>query len=433
MSPALPQADRGVVAYIHHTFPSRTATFVYREMAAVRDAGVEMLNIACKRPEPDAVHAEARKYVAETVYLPGTAHPLLYVRAMGSFLRHPALFTRLARQVLGAAGRGRLSRAFGEVVRGGCLAAELRRRPRVSHVHAPFSTEVATIAWMAAQLEKRRFSFTSHTAFDADLIAEKVRLAQFAVSISGFDRERLVEAAGASDRDKIHVIHCGVDGAGAAERREQEDPPILLCVGSLIEKKGHEVLLRACALLKERGMKFECRIAGDGPLKPALAAQARSLGIEGCTVFAGACDQETVRSLYEQARVFALPSVYASNGDLDGIPVVLMEAMAAGVPCVSTQVSGIPELIESPKEGLLVEEKNPAALADALEKLLRDRALREDIALAAREKVRREFNVRRSAAELSELFRQSIEMEGRASSRPSRMGTAATTKRGPPS
>lgn len=408
MSPAPSQAGRGVVAYIHHTFPSRTATFVYREMEAVRDAGVEILNIACKRPMSDAVHVEARKYVGETIYLPVTAHPLLYVRAIGSFLRHPVLFTRLARQVLGAAGRRRLSRAFGEVVRGGCVAAELRLRPQVCHVHAPFSTEVATIAWMAAQLERRRFSFTSHTAFDARLIPEKVRQARFVISISRFDRERLAAEAGTSAREKIHVIHCGVDGRGAPARHEQEAPPILLCVGSLIEKKGHEVLLRACALLKERGMKFECRIAGDGPLKQALAAEARLLGVEGCTVFAGGCDQETVRSLYEQAQVFALSSVYASNGDLDGIPVVLMEAMAAGVPCVSTQVSGIPELIESPKEGILVEEKNPAALADAVETLLRDRKLRESIALAAREKVGREFNVRQSAVELSELFRRSI-------------------------
>ena len=298
-----------------------------------------------------------------------------------------------ARQAAGGS-----ARAFGEVVRGGCLAAELRRRPRVRHVHAPFSTEVATIAWMAAQLERRRFSFTSHTAFDARLIAEKVRLARFVVSISRFDRERLAAEAGTSAREKIRVVHCGVDGRGSPMRREQEDPPILLCVGSLIEKKGHDVLLRACALLKERGMRFECRIAGDGPLKQALAAEARSLGIEGCTVFAGGCDQETVRSLYEQARVFALPSVYASNGDLDGVPGGADGSDGGGRAVRFDSSLRHPELIESPKEGILVEEKNPAALADAVERLLRDRKLRENIALAAREKVGREFNVRRPAS-----------------------------------
>jgi glycosyltransferase involved in cell wall biosynthesis len=224
-------------------------------------------------------------------------------------------------------------------------------------------------------------------------------------SISRFDRDRLKAEAGPSAEEKIRVIHCGVDGRGTPVRREQENPPMLLCVGSLIEKKGHDVLLRACALLKERGIRFECRIAGDGPLKEALMAEARSLGVEDSTVFAGACDQETVRSLYEQARVFALPSVYASNGDLDGIPVVLMEAMAAGVPCVSTRVSGIPELIESPKEGILVEEKDPAALADAIDLLLKDGALRERIVRAARAKVEREFNLNKSADQLAELFR----------------------------
>ena len=123
MSPAPSQTGHGVVAYIHHTFPSRTATFVYREMEAVRDAGVEILNIACKRPKPDAVHVEARKYVGETIYLPGIAHPLLYVRAIGSFLRHPALFTRSGPA---SARRGRTRAARARIRR-----SRSRRLPRL--------------------------------------------------------------------------------------------------------------------------------------------------------------------------------------------------------------------------------------------------------------------------------------------------------------
>lgn len=167
-------------------------------------------------------------------------------------------------------------------------------------------------------------------------------------------------------------------------------------------------MIRACELLGKRGVPFRCEIAGGGPLQVPLKEEITKRGLDGIVTLLGVCDQERVGGMLALASVFALASVITADGDLDGIPVSLMEAMAAGVPCVSTRVSGIPELIESPREGLLVAPGNPEELADAIEKLLKDADLRTRIGAAAREKVAREFNLEASARRLAELFRSSL-------------------------
>lgn len=407
-----PHREGPVVAYIHHRFPSLTATFVYREVRALGEAGIEVLNFACKKPASGDVHAEAQSMIERTVYLPSLTHPLLYLGALAVFLRRPIRFVRAAWRVFTSPHRHKtrlpLAKSCAEITRGGYLARRLCKTRRVAHLHAPFSTEVATIGWVAAQLTDLPFSFTSHTAFDARMLREKLASSRFAVSISRFDKTQLVEESGASYADRVQVIHCGVKGTAPSAKGRDHNVPMVLSVGSLIEKKGHAYLIKACEILRARGEAFECRIVGGGPLGRVLQDQIRARGVDDDVALLGPRDQEEVQALYGKADVFALASIYASNGDLDGIPVALMEAMAAGVPCVSTRVSGIPELISSPAEGILVEEKDPKALADAIELLLRDEALRERIARAARAKVEREFNIEKSAAQLARLFRESI-------------------------
>ncbi len=191
---------------------------------------------------------------------------------------------------------------------------------------------------------------------------------------------------------------------------------MILCVGSLIPKKGHDILIEACELLRRRGVSFSCAIVGSGPLNESLAQQISERQLGNAVTLVGACDQAEVQQRLGSASLFALASRVTEDGDLDGIPVVLMEAMAAGVPCVSTNISGIPELMEHEKEGLVVPEKDPQALADAIERLLRDADLRARIRKAAREKIEREFDIRKSAARLAELFEQAITHSSTASS-----------------
>jgi len=397
------------VAYLHHTFPSLTATFVYREMREVRRRGVQIINIACKKPSPERVHAEATDLVDETLYVPGLGGLGLYLGMLVSWVRRPIRFCKLAWQVWSRQrrrpGRWRTLRSLAEIVRAGYLARRLATMPHVVHLHTPFSTEIATIGWMASRLRGLPFSFTNHTPFDAQMIAEKLRDASFAVSISRFDRERLLEEGDPDAETPIHVIHCGVPAVPSAGMDERDMPPLILSVGSLIEKKGHAYLIEACDLLKRSGTAFKCRIVGDGPLAEALSHRIANLGLDDCVKLMGPQDQQTVQSLYQRASLFVLASVEAENGDIDGVPVVLMEAMAAGVPCVSTRVAGIPELIESPSEGILVEQKDVGALADGIMKLLGDASLREQTARAALAKVQREFSLEKSATQLAALLK----------------------------
>jgi glycosyltransferase involved in cell wall biosynthesis len=407
-----PCQDTPVVAYLHHRFPSLTATFVYREVRAVGEAGIKVLNLACKQPVDSEVHAEARDMIDGTAVMPSLANPILYMGAFTSFIRRPIRFVQAAWRILlashGHRRRWARTKSCVEIIRGGYLARMLRNVERVDHLHAPFSTEVATIGWMATQLTDIPFSFTSHTAYDTKMLQEKLDAAAFAVAISSFDKERLVGMDSASRPARVEVIHCGVSLTPPIPQAEHRPEPVVLSVGSLIEKKGHPYLIRACRLLQERGCHFSCKIVGRGPMMDALREEIARCGVEDCVELLGSCDQERIRSLCADATVFALPSIYAANGDLDGIPVVLMEAMASGVPCVSTHVSGIPELISSPEEGILVEEKDAEALADAIEKLLGDEGLREKIARTAREKIEREFDIHKSSARLVELFRESV-------------------------
>jgi glycosyltransferase involved in cell wall biosynthesis len=179
---------------------------------------------------------------------------------------------------------------------------------------------------------------------------------------------------------------------------------MILSIGRLIEKKGFHDLLLACEILRQRGRHFQVEIIGSGPWEYLLQTQTKRLRLQERVRFLGAQPQEVVRESFRRATIFALPSIISGEGDRDGIPTVLMEAMASGTPVVSTFVSGIPELIESGSNGLLVPPNNPLLLADALGQLLNAPELREKLARAARAKMEERFSIEKSARELRALF-----------------------------
>src|SRR4029077_18135889 len=163
-------------------------------------------------------------------------------------------------------------------------------------------------------------------------------------------------------------------------------------------------LIKAAAIIKQRGLAFKMEFVGSGPLRSALENRAAELSLGECVEFSGEQPQEMVSSVYGRAAIFALPCVVTKDGDRDGIPTVVLEAMASGVPVVSTPVSGIPELIDSFRDGVLVPPNNPLMLADALDRLLSDPELRENLARAARAKIESEFLVEHSSSQLLSLF-----------------------------
>ncbi|MGQ0603338.1 MAG: glycosyltransferase [Anaerolineales bacterium] len=399
------------VAYISQQFPSLTTTFVYREVLALRRFGVTVRSISTWKPDRAALSAEAQALVGETFYIfPVSGWELLRLHFHYLFAR-PAQYLGAFLLVVvwnGEPLRNRL-RSLGHFAYAVRAAAEVERCG-VQHLHADYALNAATVALVAARLTGRPFSFAAHAAdlfINPVMLREKIVAAAFITPISDFNRRLLLQTMARADvADKIHVVHCGLalEQFVPESGRPSNARPLIVGVGRLIEKKGFRFLIEACRQLVEHGIDFECRIAGGGPEAASLQTQIDQAGLTDRVHLTGPLPQEQVRELMRRAEVFALPCVQARDRDQDGIPVVLMEAMALQRPVISTPLSGIPELVHDGANGLLVPAGDSAALAQGLARLLADKALRESLGRAGRTTVARAFNVDVSAKQMAGLF-----------------------------
>ena len=283
-----------------------------------------------------------------------------------------------------------------------CRVACILREKNCRHLHAHFAHVPTDIAMYAVSLVGIPFSFTSHAndLFERGyLLSEKIARCTFAVTISEFNKSFMVAQGG--ERTKINIVRCGVDSTkfSSAPPRFASPPYSIGTIGRMVEKKGFETLLHAAAMLQKRGVDFRLTIAGCGPLENELRATAVKLGLARIVDFPGPMVNEQVPLWLRSLDLFVLPCQQDSNGDMDGIPVVLMEAMASGIPVISTRISGVPELIAHGQDGLLVEPRSEAALANAITQLLSSDELRASFSRNGRLKVIREFdtevNIRR--------------------------------------
>ena len=402
---------RGTIAYIAHYFPALSQTFVYREIRALEALGWDIRYFSIRRPD-DRASEDAGDMAERTFYLLPYRKSLLIARLARLFLRRPWRFLRTLALVTLARGESWKARLHGLThFAGGMYLVPELQRAGVRHFHAHFGKNPATLALVAAEYLGIPFSMTIHATdlfVSGLLLARKLEHCKFVASISEYNRELLLELSADPDiARKIHVLHCGIDLERFPERAETpcNETPLIVSVGRLVEKKGFPYLLEAARILKTRGVAFEVRIIGGGPDREELERKRRELGVEDRVRLEGAMAQERLLPVLARADVFVLPCVRAHDGDQDGIPVSLMEAMAYGIPCVSTTVSGVPELIEHGTEGLLAPERDAAALADALERLVLDRDLRLSAGKAARRKVEGEFSLRALAEGLDRLYR----------------------------
>lgn len=394
------------VVYFSREFPGLTTTFVYREVRALRRLGVTVRTISAWHPPIESLSAEARALVPETLYLlPARWGELIWMHLRYMFSRPRRYWSTLAwLTLLNRETVPNRFRALLHFIYGLPAVAEVERC-RADHLHADFADAPATLALVASRLTGKPFSFTAH-AHDLfvhpSLLREKLAAAQFAAPISDFNRRHLLTLNGGRAADKLPVIHCGLDldEFPFTPRRVPATRPIIAGVGRLVEKKGFRYLIEACRLLAERGVEHECRLVGDGPLKADLQARIEQARLNGRIRLYGALPQDRVRALLQEASIFVLSSVPAADGDQDGIPVALMEAMALGVPVISTTISGIPELIEHGVSGWLAPPRDAAALAEALIQMLTNPDWASALAQAARATIEREFDVNRNAARL---------------------------------
>ncbi len=399
----------GPIAFLAQTFPDLPT--IYREIIALRGKGLDIRSFATWRKQ--TFSSEAQGLIEQTFYI----FPIRWLTFLQAHARY--LLTKplgylgtlgfvLTRPGHSFAKRRRILFHFAEGV---YLAAEVERQ-RIRHIHAHFANITTTQALVAARLTGVPFSFTAHATdifADQIILKEKIEAARFVVTISEYNKRFLVECADNPEVvDKIHVIHSGIPINDFNLDRQPVHPPaklpLILSVSRLVEKKGFPYLIQACKHLRDRGYQAQCLIIGAGPQEEMLRRLIHDLDMEDRIELSGWLDQSQVRSYLQEAAIFALPCLVTANGDRDGIPAALMEAMAMAKPCVSTTVSGIPELIETGHTGLLVPERDAMALANALSRLLDDATLARRLGQSGREKVYNEFNLDNITTQLLHLF-----------------------------
>ncbi len=397
------------IAYFANEFPYLTETFVYREVKAVREQGVAIYTFSIRQPHPEDLSAEAQGMISDTQYILPASIGSLLTTHVKVLLRSPRLYTRILWDVLTGSHihfKDRL-RSLGHFIEAVYILPSVEQLD-IEHMHAHFAVGAATITWVLARLLRLPFSFTAHAYdiwLDRLLLPEKMHAADFVVTCTGANKEHLVETYSTPEK-KIHVIYHGVNIEQFVPRNSNKPaaPLRLLAIGRLVEQKGLEYLLHACALLKQQNRDFQCEILGDGPLADSLMQLSKELNLEDSVHFLGRVLQEDIVRYYQDADIFVLPCVPASNNDRDGIPNTLMEAMACGIPVVSTTFSGIPELVIEQENGLLVPPKNPEALAEALKKLIDNPDVRLQMGENARQHVEKSFSATDAATSIARLL-----------------------------
>jgi glycosyltransferase involved in cell wall biosynthesis len=396
------------VVYVVSQFPTVTQTFVLREMDGVaREPDMEVAVAALKPGGDSTVHAAAEKWmpfvrrgtpvraITGLLWWLGV-RPLRLLSSLlavvRGYAREPAL---LARALMTFAIGTDLARALGD---------------DADHLHAHFAAHPTLAAWTMHRLTGVPYSITVH-AYDLFLsqafLARDVHDARFVVAISEFNRRFLGDYGGDSVTP-VSLVHCGIDPAAYPYRSRElptEGPVRAICVASLQVHKGQSFLLRAMASGHPGLDRLHLRLVGDGPYRERLEALTAELALAARVTFLGSRPQEEVPALLDDSDLLVLPSIVGPDGNMEGLPVSLMEALAAGLPVVATRMSGVPELVRDPGTGYLAEPSDVDSLAGALARVLDDPPEAQARAAAGRRLVEAEFDIEDSAREMAQLFR----------------------------
>ena len=393
------------VGYVLKRYPRISETFVASELIELERLGERLTVFAVSRPDEPFTHRFVRELRADVVYLPHRPS------------REPVRVARALRRVVPADARDWLSAAryslwpprrkgLRRLLQATVLRAEMER-VGIDHAHAHFATAAARLANLAWRMGGPSYSVTVHAKdiyhreVRPEHLRDKLAPARFVATVSEANREHLHSVVGLNGNLRVVPNSVNLRRLGPARARPGQDGPVL-SVARLIEKKGLSDLVAACGLLRLRGASPRLEIIGDGPLRARLENAASRLGID--VRFRGALPQEQVLELMARAAVFCLPCVVAADGDRDGLPTSVLEAMALGVPVVTTAVNGLAEAVLHERTGLIVPPGDPSALADAIERLHMDPELAARLAAGGRRHVERNFSLERSAALLRSMF-----------------------------
>lgn len=397
---------RARIAFIAGEFPKASETFVLRELRALRERGLDFVVVATRRlpdiPEAEGIEAEVllrppyfswKSLAAELRF--AFSHPLRYVDILTALYRgHWRSLTELTQVML-------------NVPRALAVGYELRRRG-ITRVHALWANLPATLGYIIARGLGMDFSFSAH-AWDVfvggRMLREKTRLARHVVVCSRAAADHLEGIVGTRLARKISLVHHGIEADKLPPRLEIPGNTVL-AAGRLVPKKGFDVLIRACALLRERGRDVRCVIVGDGPLRGRLEDLAARTGATNVELRPW-MHHDALMHLVAEAAVVVVPSVVARSGDRDGIPNIILEAMAIGTPVVATDSGGIAEVVRDGQTAFLVAPGQPAPLADRIGQILDKKRQTDAITGSARELIRRKWTLCDTISALERLLTDS--------------------------
>lgn len=394
------------LAYLVSEYPGISHTFILREIFAMRACGLTVATASIRRPQHlDRMPEPERREAENTLYIKATpikeiitihwrllsSRPMAYLGMIAATVR---AYRRGARDAL---------KAVGYLAEAGILIDWMHAR-ELKHVHVHFANPAATVAMLATAYGTVSYSLSIHGPdefynVDKNLLTDKVSSARFVRCISHYCRSQVMRLVSPKLWENFHIVRCGIDPEVFQPRAEPQNTLTeLLCLGRLVPAKGQHILLQACAELQRRGVPFHLTLVGDGEDRQSLEALTASFALGDAVTFTGAVGGHQVHAYYDRADIFVLASF------AEGVPVVLMEAMAKGVACVSTGITGIPELIDDERDGMLVPPSDETALADRLQRLIEKPEQRIRFGLAGRDKVLERYDLARNCRGLARIF-----------------------------
>jgi glycosyltransferase involved in cell wall biosynthesis len=388
-------------AYLFERFPSFGQTFCYREVAELDRQDITPPIFSIRNPKDEPSQDWDTRIVKRVHYLPEEKELL-------DDVRRASKKGKVTSEIVVALDEWGRRTDFLRLYQAVYVGLRLQQFG-VRHVHAHFAGMAARTAYWIHKFFPITFSFTAHAndifaprdfEIGLDKLVDTARVIVTETDYAEqFLRERFPERA-----DRIRRIYNGLNLAEFGRTNFSSTPPLIIAVGRLIAKKGFADLIRACGLLAEVGKSFQCEIIGEGPLENELRAQIDQLNLQDRVALSGAKPQREVRQRLAAASVFVLPSVVDAQGGMDNLPTVIMEAMATGLPVISTDIGGIPEMVLQNETGFLVPPGDVAALAGAIERLLGDISLGREFGKNGRARASKLFSIEQSARELAELF-----------------------------
>jgi colanic acid/amylovoran biosynthesis glycosyltransferase len=388
-------------AYLFERFPSFGQTFCYREVAELYRQGITPPIFSIRNPKDEPAQDWESRIVGRVHYLPQEKELLDDVRLASKK-------GKLTPEIVAALDDWGRRTDFLRLYQAVYVGLRLQEAG-IGHVHAHFAGMAARTAFWIAKFFPITFSFTAHAndifaprdfEISLDKLVQEARVIITETDYAErFLRERFPERV-----DRIHRIYNGLNLAEFRRASFSSEPPLIVAIGRLIAKKGFGNLIRACALLVERVTSFRCEIIGEGPLENQLRGQIAELGLQDRIELAGAKPQHEIRDCLAGASAFVMPSVPEAGGGMDNLPTVIMEAMATGLPVVSTRIGGIPEMVVENETGFLVQPEDAVALAGAIERVTNDRPLGQKLGQAGHKRAQTLFSIDKNVRELCALI-----------------------------